>query len=161
MARYTIRLAKGDFKFSAAHFTLFAGGEAELLHGHNYRVRVELEGEALDAHGLLVPFDGIKAAIRSSCRALDGRVLIPAAAERLLVRREADAVAIEFDGRSYRLPAADVVELPLRNTSIELLAEWLWRELRAVAAGSGAREMAVEVEETDGQSCRFSAPLGA
>jgi hypothetical protein len=32
--RYRIVLEKEDFKFSAAHFTLFADGGAELLHGH-------------------------------------------------------------------------------------------------------------------------------
>src|ERR1700733_13558481 len=37
MVRYRMVLAKEDFKFSSAHFTLFADGSAELLHGHNYR----------------------------------------------------------------------------------------------------------------------------
>ena len=51
MPRFRIVLAKEDFKFSAAHFTLFPGGRAELLHGHNYRVRVELAGSELDEEG--------------------------------------------------------------------------------------------------------------
>ena len=38
--RFTVRLAKQDFKFSAAHFTLFPDGTAELLHGHNFQVAV-------------------------------------------------------------------------------------------------------------------------
>ena len=45
---YVLRLAKEDFKFSAAHFTLFGPDEAELLHGHNYQVEVEMVGYALD-----------------------------------------------------------------------------------------------------------------
>jgi 6-pyruvoyl-tetrahydropterin synthase len=51
--RFHIELAKEDFKFSAAHFTLFGPDAAERLHGHNYRVTVAVEGEELDARGLL------------------------------------------------------------------------------------------------------------
>ena len=35
---FSIRLAKEDFKFSVAHFTIFGPGHAEPLHGHNYNV---------------------------------------------------------------------------------------------------------------------------
>jgi 6-pyruvoyltetrahydropterin/6-carboxytetrahydropterin synthase len=159
MGRFAVTLAKQDFKFSAAHFTLFPGGEAELLHGHNYRVRVELEGDTLDDCGLLVSFARVKSAIRSACRALDGRVLLPACAAQLEVRRDGDAVEVAFAGRRYRFPGADVVELPLANTSIELLARWLWGELAPAIGDPGVVALAVSVEETSGQSCRFSAPL--
>lgn len=160
MGRFTLTLAKQDFKFSAAHFTLFPGGGAELLHGHNYQVRVELEGPALDDHGLLVSFESVKSAIRDACRRLDERVLLPASAP-IELRRDGDGVQIAFGGRRYRFPAADVVELPLANTSIELLAQWLWRELAPAIPNGRVETMAVSVEETDGQACRFSAPLRA
>jgi 6-pyruvoyltetrahydropterin/6-carboxytetrahydropterin synthase len=160
MGRFTLTLAKQDFKFSAAHFTLFPGGGAELLHGHNYRVRVELEGQILDDHGLLVSFESVKTAIRDACRRLDERVLLPAAAP-IEVRRDGDGVEVAFGGRRYRFPVADVFELPLANTSIELLAEWLWRELAPVIPTTRVETMSVSVEETDGQACRFSAPLRA
>jgi 6-pyruvoyltetrahydropterin/6-carboxytetrahydropterin synthase len=68
MARFTVTLAKQDFKFSAAHFTLFGDGEAELLHGHNFHVRVDLAGERLDRQGLLVSFAAVKAAVRAVAR---------------------------------------------------------------------------------------------
>jgi len=160
MGRFTLTLAKQDFKFSAAHFTLFPGGGAELLHGHNYRVRVELEGRVLDDHGLLVSFESVKTAIRDACRRLDERVLLPAAAP-IEARRDGDGVEVAFGGRRYRFPVADVFELPLANTSIELLAEWLWRELAPVIPTDRVETMSVSVEETDGQACRFSAPLRA
>lgn len=158
MGRFVITLAKQDFKFSAAHFTLFPGGGAELLHGHNYRVRVELAGERLDDHGLLVSFERAKVAIRAACAALDERVLLPASAPEVAITRRGDGVELSFASRRYLFPAADVLELPLRNTSIELLAEWLWRAL-APDIGGGAEEMSVSVEETSGQSCRFTAAL--
>ncbi len=160
MARFVVTLAKQDFKFSAAHFTLFPQGGAELLHGHNYRVRVELAGERLDSHGLLVSFERAKVAIRAACAALDGRVLVPAGAAEVTIVRHGDGVEVSFENRRYLFPVADVLELPLRNTSIELLAEWLWHGL-APDVGGGADEMSVSVEETSGQSCSFTAALRA
>ena len=49
-AVFTLRLGKQDFKFSAAHFTLFPDGSAELLHGHDYRVRVALRGARVNVY---------------------------------------------------------------------------------------------------------------
>ena len=72
-----LRLAKEDFAFAAAHFTLFPDAAAERLHGHNYRVRVELSGAALDALGFLVPVAPVKARVRAICATLDERILIP------------------------------------------------------------------------------------
>jgi hypothetical protein len=55
MEHWSIELEKESFKFSAAHFLIFPDGSAERLHGHNYRVFVEIDA-ALDAlrarHGL-------------------------------------------------------------------------------------------------------------
>lgn len=157
--RFCINLRKEDFKFSAAHFTLFPEGRAELLHGHNYRVRVSLAGPGLDGVGLLVDVAAVKRRIRASCAALDERTLIPAETDRLEVRREGDGVDVRFGDRSYRFPAGDVVLLPLENVSIELLARKLWDEIAPELAGTPVEELTVEVEETPGQSCAYTASL--
>lgn len=159
LPRFEIRLAKENFKFSAAHFTLFPDGRAELLHGHNYRVRVSLAGPGLDGVGLLVDVAAVKRRIRASCAALDERTLIPAETERLEVRRTGGGVEVRFDGRSYRLPEGDVVLMQLENVSIELLARKLWDEIAPTLAGTPVEELMVEVEETPGQSCAYTARL--
>ncbi len=161
---FEIRLAKEDFKFSAAHFTLFPGGRAELLHGHNYRVRVVLAGSRLDDVGLLVDVAAVKRRIRASCQALDERTLIPERAgreSRLEVRPEPGVVEVRFDGRAYRFPADDVVLVPLVNVSIELLARMLWDEIAPALAGTSVETLAVEVEETAGQSCAYRAVVAS
>jgi 6-pyruvoyltetrahydropterin/6-carboxytetrahydropterin synthase len=157
---YRILLAKQDFKFSAAHFTLFGDGRAEQLHGHNYRLEVHLEGADLDRRGLLLELDPVKAAIRAACRRLDGRTLIAAGSADLACRRQGDSVEVRFAERTYRFPAAEVMLLPLTNSSIELLARMLWDELAPELAGSPVEILGVTVEETEGQSCRYEAPLG-
>ena len=157
--RFRIRLAKEDFKFSAAHFTLFPDGTAELLHGHNYRVSVEIAGPALDSTGLLIDFAAAKRAVRATCAALDERVLVPSRAPGLTIVGEGGAIEVEFAERRYRFPSADLVQLPLENSSIELLSRWLWETLAPVLRGTPAVELTVWVEETAGQSCAYTASL--
>jgi 6-pyruvoyltetrahydropterin/6-carboxytetrahydropterin synthase len=161
---FRIRLGKEDFKFSAAHFTLFPDGRAELLHGHNYRVRLELAGAALSEIGLLFDVTVVKRRIRERCAALDEHTLIPVRCDRLDVRRENGSVQVRFRDRVYRFPERDVVLLPLANVSIELLARMLWNDVAEVVGAGGddappVDELTVEVEETPGQSCAFTAPL--
>jgi 6-pyruvoyltetrahydropterin/6-carboxytetrahydropterin synthase len=159
MARYRVILAKEDFKFSAAHFTLFGDGRAELLHGHNYRVRVSLGGGGLDPEGLLVDIETFKRALRGLCARLDSRMLIPGESPRLQWRREGGAVEVRFGERSYRFPAEDTLVLPLANTSIELLARMFWQDLVPGLAGSRVDVLAVSVEETAGQECWYEAAV--
>lgn len=156
---FRIRLAKEDFKFSAAHFTLFPDGRAELLHGHNYRVRLELAGPELSDVGLLFDVTVVKRVIRERCAALDEHTLIPTRAETLDARRENGSVEVRFRDRLYRFPEEDVVLLPLANVSIELMARMLWQNVAEVVAGGPVRELSVEVEETPGQSCAYWARL--
>jgi 6-pyruvoyltetrahydropterin/6-carboxytetrahydropterin synthase len=160
MSRYRMVLAKEDFKFSAAHFTLFGDGRAELLHGHNYRVRVELAGRDLDGEGLLVDIESFKRSLRSLCARLDSRTLIPADSPRLRWTRQGDAIEVAFGLRSYRFPAEDTLLLPLANTSIELLARMLWQDLAPHLVGSRVEALAVAVEETAGQQCWYEGALG-
>lgn len=157
--RFSVTLAKEDFKFSAAHFTLFDDGSAELLHGHNYRVGVELTGRRLSRCGLLVDFVLVKTAVRRACRRFDGKTLIPAEAPEIDWQRAEGELILKFKSRSYRFPEDDVVLLPTVNSSIELLALLLWRELEEVARSSEVETLAVSVEETDGQRCRYEAAV--
>jgi 6-pyruvoyltetrahydropterin/6-carboxytetrahydropterin synthase len=157
MPRYRMVLAKEDFKFSSAHFTLFSDGRAELLHGHNYRVRVELAGSALDAEGLLVDIETFKRELRKVCARLDSRTLIPGESARLRWTREGEAIDVRCGERSYRFPAEDTLVLPLANTSIELLARMIWHDLAPGLAGSRVEVFAVAVEETAGQQCWYEA----
>ena len=157
---YTLVLAKRDFKFSASHFTIFDAREAELLHGHNYRVEVELGGRSLDGEDLLADVGRVKRAIRAACARLDERTLIPTESPHLRIVEEGEGVEVVYRDRTYRLPAADVVLLPLVNVSIEALARMLWRQLTAELELPGIDALGVGVAEAVGQGCWYRAPLG-
>jgi len=157
--RFTLRLAKSDFKFAAAHFTWFADGSAERLHGHNYRVSVALRGARLGPDGMLVEARIVKDEVRRLCSALDERVLLPEAGARVAIEAHGDELEARVAGRSYRLPASEVVRLPIPNVTVECLAQHLWRELARAIARLPIDTLAVEVAESDGQSARCEAAL--
>jgi 6-pyruvoyltetrahydropterin/6-carboxytetrahydropterin synthase len=158
-AQFSLRLAKQDFAFAAAHFTLFAEGEAERLHGHNYRVRAVLGGPVLDEAGMLVTVAPVKSAIRALCAALDERVLIAEKSRQLELLQEGDTLSVRLGARDYRFPKNEVALLPLPNITIEALAQHLWQGLAPSLAGAPVTWLRVEVEETSGQSARYDSPL--
>lgn len=155
MERWGIDIAKEYFKFSSAHFLIFPDGSRERLHGHNYRVFVEVDA-GLGPHGLVIDFKQIKPVVRQLVDALDEHWLVPGEHPKLAVERGSDGVTrVEYAGETWTAPSGDVIVLPINNTSSENLAGWFARELMAEL---GRRfpdveldRLRVSVEETSGQ----------
>lgn len=157
--RFTLVVDKEDCKFSCAHFTIFEASTAELLHGHNYQVRVELAGSTLDDEGLLADLARLKTDLRRLCAELDSHTLVPERCRHLELRHEGDEIELRFRQRRYRIPASEVVLLPIANTSIELLARFLFERLAETLDAPHVDTMAVSVEETAGQLCVYRGPV--
>ena len=63
--------------FCYGHRLLNYDGKCKYLHGHNGRVVISLEGETLDARGMLVDFTDIKRSLRGWIDgALDHRMIL-------------------------------------------------------------------------------------
>lgn len=63
-----------DFSFSAAHHLAIPGHACSVMHGHNYKVRVECSGR-IDENGMVVDFDRIKEAVSPIIQQLDHKFL--------------------------------------------------------------------------------------
>ncbi len=155
MERWSIHLQKEAFKFSAAHFLIFPDGSAERLHGHNYRVFVDIDA-ALDRFGLVIDFKTVKPVIRELVDELDEHWLLPGEHPVLTVdRRDDGVVEVRYRERYYAAPEEDVIVLPMNNLSAENLATWLGRELRSRLEQRFPElvvsRLALAVEETSGQ----------
>ncbi len=61
--------------FAAGHALRNYKGKCENVHGHNYRVRVTIEGEQLDSTGLLVDFVDVKRLMGGAIEYLDHRFI--------------------------------------------------------------------------------------
>ncbi len=151
---WSIQIDKDYLKFSAAHFLIFPDGSAERLHGHNYKVFVDLHTE-LDQHGLVVNFIEIKPLVRALCDELDEHLLLPGKHPVLTAQRCGEAMEIRYRERFYSVPAAEVIVLPIGNTSAENLAAYFGRRLRESMRKTWPAlrvlELSIGVEETPGQ----------
>ena len=113
--------------FAAGHALRNYKGACENVHGHNFRVRVTLEGEALDDTGLLVDFLDIKESMREIIARLDHVFL------------------------------NDIPPFDVRNPSAENIAEYFHQELSRRLAENPVPVHISEVRiwETDIQSAAY------
>jgi len=159
---FKVAVTKEDLVFAAAHFITLPGHRCESLHGHNYRAGVTVEG-ALDPEGWYVlDFVALKRLMKQLTQELDHRVLLPTENPKLAVARNAGRVTVAFDGAErYVFPAADCVLLPIPNTTVEMLAQYLARRLRdelargPEAVGGGVHAIELDVEENFGQRASY------
>ncbi len=61
--------------FAAGHYLRNYRGKCENPHGHNYKVRVTLEGKELDAAGLLLDFKDLKEVMKPAIDRLDHQMV--------------------------------------------------------------------------------------
>ena len=120
MESWSIELEKEYFKFSAAHFLIFPDGSAERLHGHNYRVFIEIDA-TLSEHGLVIDFIEAKPVVRELCDELDEHWIIPADHPELKVERRDDGhTEVVYREARYLAPSDEVLVLPINNSSPSL-----------------------------------------
>lgn len=149
---YTVRIAKAEHVFSAAHFITY-GGQCERLHGHNYRVAAEIHG-TLDDDQLVVDFLAVREALREIIAGLDHYTLLPTEHPTLVVRAEGDSVKVKFESRHWQFPSGDCQLLPIANTTAELLAAYIGHKLKSLLesrCGLEEPHLQVELDECDGQ----------
>ena len=152
--RYRVRVTKDHLVFSAAHFITFNGNICERLHGHNWRVAVEVAGP-LDENHYVFDFVALRDATQRLVNELDHRVLLPTQHEAIGVTSDEREVTATFAERRWVFPREDCVLLPIANTTAELIARWLAIQLKEVfqqhPGGQQLESLRVEVEENFGQ----------
>jgi 6-pyruvoyl tetrahydropterin synthase/QueD family protein len=126
--RRKVKVEGSYLNFSAAHFITYRG-KCEHLHGHNYSVLVEIEGE-LGEDQLVFDFTILKRRTKEICQQLDHRFLLPLSNSHLKINESATSWEIFFGERHYLFPREDVVVLHIANTTAELLAEYICDEIR-------------------------------
>jgi 6-pyruvoyltetrahydropterin/6-carboxytetrahydropterin synthase len=154
---FTVRVQKEQFTFSAAHFITYEGDKCERLHGHNYRVSVELAGP-LDANAYVFDFIALKRLVRQLTEALDHRMLVPLHNPHFRLDVDENEVVLRYRDRQWRFPRGDCVLLPISNTTAELLAHYLAQQIREQLKQQDFVPdwLRVEVEEAPGQTATYT-----
>lgn len=161
---FRVAVTKDNLVFASAHFITFPGHRCERLHGHNYRTRVAVEGGLNTEAYYVLDFSELKQLMKRLTDEIDHKVLLPLQSAKIQVREEGETVSVAVAGKPrYVFPRIDCALLPLPNTTVEMLAQYLAGRLRAeLAAMSGVQLTAVEVEveENFGQSATYRESLG-
>jgi 6-pyruvoyltetrahydropterin/6-carboxytetrahydropterin synthase len=113
--------------FSAGHALRNYKGKCENVHGHNYRIRVTVEGPQLDSIGLLCDFTELKRVIREIIGRLDHQFI------------------------------NDLEPFKTVNPSAENMAKYFYDEVTRQMKDlpQGARVTDIEVWETDTAGARY------
>lgn len=155
-ATFKVHVTKDYLKFSAAHFIAYKGFR-EALHGHNYRLSVEVEGD-LGSQGYVLDFGVLKEIARDLCSQLNEKMLVPADSDCLQIEQRDGQCHLRYEDERFSFPCSDVVLLPIVHTSAEELARYLAGELRRELRRrgvAGVRAIGVGVEETNGQAAFY------
>lgn len=150
---YRVHVERNKLKFAAAHFATFEG-TCEPLHGHNYAVSIEVTGTLTD-DSWVADFGTLKSLGKALCDELDHKFLLQRDSRVLTIDEGMSNWKIRFLERGWVFPKADVLALPIDNTTAERLAEWFVTRLIADLRARGATNLTsvtVGVEEAPGQA---------
>jgi 6-pyruvoyltetrahydropterin/6-carboxytetrahydropterin synthase len=159
-SNYRVRVYKEAFDFSAGHFITYKG-ECETIHGHNYRVEVQLGGE-IGSDRYVYNFSDLKPVVKEECEFLDHRMLLAMRNSLIQYHQTEDEVEVRFEKRRYIFPIEEVALLPVENTTAEELAAYLAGRIRGRLAAQLRPELPnlhfleVAVEEKPGQMAYYS-----
>ncbi len=151
--QHKVTVERNSLRFSAGHFATYEG-DCEPLHGHNYDVIVEVEGD-LTEDSWVIDFRLLKQIVRALCKPLDHRFILQRNSAVLSIGENGDYWEIAFGDRRYVMPKSDVCALPIDNSTAERLAEWLCLRIKDALAGAGATNVmsiTVGIEEAPGQA---------
>jgi 6-pyruvoyltetrahydropterin/6-carboxytetrahydropterin synthase len=132
------RIAK-DFRWEMAHRLPKHTGGCRNVHGHSYRMWIELAGE-LDEHGMVMDYFDLKKIVDPLVAEIDHAFLCD----------RTDTLIVDFlESSSLK---AVYVDFP---TTAENLAKWFFERLKAIFHPAGdsyskhLRELRVRIQETE------------
>jgi 6-pyruvoyltetrahydropterin/6-carboxytetrahydropterin synthase len=150
---YRVRVTKDFLVFSAGHFITFDSDHCERVHGHNYRLAVELEDD-LDENAYVFDFIALRDLAKAEADLLDHRMLLPLSNPYIRLEDEGPNIVARYQDRHWSFPRDECVLLPVTNTTAEALGDYLAGRLVEAIAARGLerpRALRVEVEENFGQ----------
>ncbi len=125
----TIEISKEYLHFAAAHFTLFSATDRENLHGHNFQVTLDATAR-IAADGLTFDYNILKKALKALCDELDEQVLMPTQSPYLEIEKDNQYTFIVFNGERIPFLDRDLTLLPVRNITVEEMAQYFLDKLR-------------------------------
>ncbi|MEM8836040.1 MAG: 6-carboxytetrahydropterin synthase [Planctomycetota bacterium] len=154
----TIRVDREVIGFVAGHFTIFGESQRERLHGHNFDVSFEVDGE-VDDNGMLANYSQLRRSMRDLTQELDEYFLLPSQSPHLRIERDGEMVYAHFAGTRIPFLAEDVLVLPVVNVTLEELARYLTEQFidrTGLRRDDSVLSVTVRVSSKPGQDASFT-----
>lgn len=133
-----------EYSFSAAH-RIEGHPKCGRLHGHSYKVTVEVRSRVLPEDGMLIDYGTLDKIVQPIVDSIDHRYIVPLSA------RTVDpytAIAISLGDAFY---------LDAPASTAEFLARFLWHEIFTDLPAAGYRnELVITVSETPKSTATYS-----
>ncbi len=137
--------------FSSAHF-LIGHEKCGRIHGHNWKVKVEVEGE-LEEHGWVIDFTLLKNITDELLNKFDHKMLLP---NSIAYDYTCENLNFTTNSKKYSLPKEDCVIVPIGNITCENLAYFLHKELwQILKKFKNIHNLEIKVNERDEQGAAF------
>jgi 6-pyruvoyltetrahydropterin/6-carboxytetrahydropterin synthase len=150
---FAVNVQPGELHFNSAHFITF-NNSCENLHGHNFHVRIQADGDN-DDDAFVIDFVQLNRLAAEICLRLHDKILLPGKSEEVTIREAYGQLEVSSYDKTFSLPAGNCLILPISNATAEMLAwyilELLLPKLKAHAALSHVETLEVAVEEADNQ----------
>jgi 6-pyruvoyltetrahydropterin/6-carboxytetrahydropterin synthase len=125
---YGLVIDDPKFNFSASHF-IADHDKCERLHGHNYKIKIELVGD-INKNFMVRDFKEAKDLVNHQCSKLDHRLLLPEDSPSLVIDQKASQIEVKSGDKIYSFPAEDCRLLPIKASTAEELARYIFTELK-------------------------------
>jgi 6-pyruvoyltetrahydropterin/6-carboxytetrahydropterin synthase len=117
-----LRISGDKLTIASAHM-LVRHDKCAKIHGHNYQVEIEIEGD-LDENNMIIDFSLFKPKVIKLLKQFDHKILIPSKSKDLQIEtKDKQTIINTCEGKLYRLPSEDVVFIPIESTTVELLSK--------------------------------------
>ncbi len=140
--------------FSSAHF-LIGHEKCGRIHGHNWKVKVIVEGE-LEEHGWVMDFTVLKKVVDELLNRYDHKLLLP---NSISYNENGIKGNLNFiaNSKKYSFPKEDCVIVPIANVTCENLSILIHSELKKILKNfTNIYGLEVIVNERDEQGASFS-----
>jgi 6-pyruvoyltetrahydropterin/6-carboxytetrahydropterin synthase len=147
---YEIAIEDPRIGFASAHF-IVEHDKCGKMHGHNYFLRVVIQGELDDKH-MVVDYGVLKQQLRKLTKKLDHKVLVPIKARGLTIEQSEKTITITAGKKRWIIPKDDIILLPIPASTAEELAKYFHHKISSLWPDFTIK---VTIEEAPGSTASY------
>jgi 6-pyruvoyltetrahydropterin/6-carboxytetrahydropterin synthase len=150
---FAVNVYPGELHFNSAHFITF-NQSCENLHGHNFHVRIQADGDNND-DAYVIDFVQLNRLAAGICQQLHDKILLPGQSKEVDIKRVDGQIEVSSYDKHFSLPAQNCLILPIANATAEMLAWYILETLLPMLETRDdlkhVTSLEVAVEEADQQ----------